>query len=461
MSVESQVLEYLLDNMASPEELFKEYEDGKPIRRQTTVVDDEDEIQPLPCQSFEELLQVYREDLFLPQSMVDTLAVILATTVSTYIGGDEKLWFYVMGPSGSGKSTLCSGIASDKTRCISIDKFTGFLSGFKLGKSKKDFSLINDINNKTVIIKDFTAVLALPKETQEKIFGELRFLSDGYASDRYLNGQGHDYKNLRFSMICGVTDEILTVNRTGLGERFLMVDITDRHHGCQVHVKKALSSIWSSMVSSFPVGEASENGEPVVPPDRLLRMKRATLGFMNTIHSRFRKAARPEFHEQYIEYCTSISRLVATIRGKVKREHLTRDLVYRPRSEIGNRLGGQLLKAGLALSIVFDSPVYTNRIMRITRKVARDTARGFNFEIVEQIANSVEEGGIGLDADQLSNRLGISKSDVVKRITDLKTLGLIDRVKSSNNSGRGGRQSHIWQLVDDYRPQWKHLVGVK
>lgn len=460
MSTESRVLDFLLSSLVPPENLFTD--EDLPTAAKAKADENDPQVEPIHTETFEDLIGVYHDNgLFVPRSVEDTLAVMLATTISTHIGGDERLWFYVKGPPSSGKSLLCSSVGADKTRCMSIDKFTGFMSGFRQGKSKREFGLLDEINHRTVVIKDFTSILSQPMAIQEKIFGELRFLSDGTASGRWLNGKSINRSNVRFSMLCGVTDEILYVNRSGLGERFLMVDITDKHHGSQEHVKKALTSIGDTMLSSFPQQpeDDSDKDELQIPKDRLHVIKQHTAGFMNHIHKRFRHMRPPVVDDEFYEHCSSIGRFVGIVRGQVKREGVGRDLVYVPRPEIGVRLGAQLLKTAISLGVVFQKERLDKKVLRIIRKVSHDTASGYNFEIVSLISKAMQSGEIGLDKDLIAGRLDISPSDVQRRLDDLRVLKLLTRVGRSNNSGRGGRNRHYWRLNEEYTTQWEHLAG--
>lgn len=460
MSVESNVIDYIEAHIVDAKELMPEFEISNPVKEERP------QIEPIHVDDFDELIDVFKESLFVTPTMIDTIAVMLATSACIGVGGKEMIWVYVMGPPSCGKSTLCEAMIPDHNHCYELDKLTGFLSGFKQGKSKKDFSLLKDVQGKTVITKDYTSVLSLPEATQQNINGELRAISDRSINAKWRNGQQVTESNICFHYVAGVTDAILYGKDTGLGERWLMVDMTDTHHGSQSHVKSALGSIAESMLSSFPqrpeVEDESNENEVIVPPDRMLKIKRSTVGFLNYVHKRFKHRKPPIIPEWFMEYTTSIGRFVGKIRGQVKRDARTKDLLYAPRAEIGTRLAAQLLKLSLGLAIIFDVDELDEKIMNIIRRVACDTAKGYNFEIIKQLATNHDDGGLGLDKNVLSKRLKISTTDVVRRLSDLKVLGLIDNdIHVPNNSGAQGRHKHLWQLRPEHRELWSHLNGKK
>ena len=165
----------------------------------------------------------------------------------------------------------------------------------------------------------------------------------------------------------------------------------------------------------------------------------------------------PKVPNWFMEEITSISRFVAKIRAKVSRDYHTREIAYRTRSEIGIRLCSQLLKLSLSLAVVLDKKTLDKEILDITRAIASHTSRGFNFEIVQSIAECIEHGGVGLDKSQLSKKLDLVETAISKRLEDLRIVGLVSRVEIPNTSGARGRHRHVWKINDEYLSLWKSL----
>lgn len=457
MLAEQAVYEFLHENLIDVPEA-----ENTPVSNSGTEA--VDQVEPIPTTSFEDLIKTYKESLYVSKNFQQTLAVMLATSVSTNIGGNELLLMYVMGPPSSGKSTLCEALSANRKYCRPTGKFTGFHSG-KPGKGAKDASLIPLIQGKTMVIKDFTTILSMPITIQEGIFGELRELTDGSSTADYRNNKHTEYNNIRFSMLAGVTDAILKLDHTNLGERFLMVDITDEFHGSHEHVKMAMSSITGAMLSSFlnlpnsPSEEGIGTPKGYIPPDRLLKVKQCTSGFLNHVHHKMFHMHPPIVPDWFSTKVNSIARFVAKVRAKVTRDFRTRSITYRTRSEIGIRLAALLMKLSLSLAVVLDRDTLDKEILDIIRKVAKDTARGLNFEIVQAIADCIGDGGLGLDRGQLAKKLDLPESDVVRRIDDMRIVGLLQRVETPNTSGARGRHRHVWKINTEYMGLWKSLTS--
>jgi predicted ArsR family transcriptional regulator len=95
-------------------------------------------------------------------------------------------------------------------------------------------------------------------------------------------------------------------------------------------------------------------------------------------------------------------------------------------------------------------------VYSILQKVALDTVRGWNFEVVEALAKSET-----LSSKQLAIRLGVSKSSIDRKLNNLRELKLITRSSESNNSGARGRHLHKWKLTEKFNELWtkSHIAG--
>lgn len=417
-------------------------------------------LEPIPITSFYDLVSVFQEVLYFTESMVQALAVCLATNISVRIAG-ELIWLYLHGPASSGKSTICEAISADLNSAEAISKFTGVHSGYKSGKKgkKKDVSLLHAVNGKTMIIKDWTSVLSMPPTMLENIYGELRDVYDGSSKTHYRHGVNNNYKNIVFSIIAGVTDEILRHNHAHLGERFIMVDLSDDSHGSRKHVRSALVNINAALLNSFPKRrQPTADGAPnKIPPDRMERVKRATIGFLDHLHEQITHCDPPHVSDDAILRISEMARFIARVRGRVVRD---KDVIYKPRAEVAIRLSSQLLKLGVCLCVVFNKKELDDDIMDLVGKVASDTIRGFNFDIVASLMQAHGEGKLGLDKHQIAAKvMCIKPTTVESRLDDLRILKVVSRVELPNQVGVRGRHRHLWQVLPTVQKLWPYLVG--
>src|SRR6185295_20396517 len=92
-------------------------------------------------------------------------------------------------------------------------------------------SLIPRLNEKVLVIKDFTSILGMNDNDKEEIFSILRDAYDGFCGKVFGNGVERSYKS-RFTVIAAVTPSIydLGPRHSALGERFLKFMMGDNLH---------------------------------------------------------------------------------------------------------------------------------------------------------------------------------------------------------------------------------------
>lgn len=170
--------------------------------------------------TFSEVVSIYKEHLYMTVEMEDALKVVFAVAYSNQLEGDP-LWIHIAGPPGSGKTELLMSLSQCST-CEIRSTVTphSLVSGFQL-PGGKDPSLIPNLIGKTFILKDFTEVLQMPRNSKDEVYSILRGAYDGEVSKPFGNGLYRQYKGY-FSMITGVTQAIFAESGTSLGERFLI-----------------------------------------------------------------------------------------------------------------------------------------------------------------------------------------------------------------------------------------------
>jgi DNA-binding transcriptional ArsR family regulator len=148
--------------------------------------------------------------------------------------------------------------------------------------------------------------------------------------------------------------------------------------------------------------------------------------------------------------------LVALARANVERDR-DKEITYRPRAELGVRLAKQLMKLTVSLCMVFQIEEPNDRVKRIIRKVALDTAIGFNLEIMLAIAHS---SGGGLTREELTTKMNISSSKLIRHVSNLKELGIVREAKQKTTVGinsRRGRSRYTVRLTKDVQRLMNNL----
>lgn len=410
----------------------------------------------IPCEQFQELVESTSKELFLPECLYDTLAVMCAIAATVQLKS-HPLWAYVVGPPSSGKTTLLSLVSAAQDHCFGMTTWTGLVSGFTQ-HGRGDASILPKLNGKCVTIEDLTPILNEPKPTQDRLFGELRDVYEGKTSKYYRNFESRNFSDQKFHILACVTDRIRSINNTDLGERFLHVeqDTYWTTNGTMVRDgvdrKKLMASASSSVLEEIGYG----NDIP-----KLIEQRSMCWGLLDHIINRIKddkmwvQSKTVSFaSSDMVSYIEELSAWVSYARTVVQRDR-DKQLLFRPRAEYGTRIMKQLTKLAIALSLLFDESFPSEKIKGIIRKVALDSGSSFQQEIMHHISHSDR----GLGVNDLSHLLNISATHVLNRVRDMQELGIVYPTQPVMR-GRGN-QPHIYTFTKDLASVSKSLGFTK
>ena len=161
--------------------------------------------------------------------------IVLASTVAHKCGG-EMLWLRIIGASGSGKTEILRSIMSIPEGYIeTLETLTpsAIRRGFQLVKKDKknpdeykkvktEPTLLERLDGKLVITKEFAPLLTRQHDAKLEIFDLLRSVHDGELDADYGSLQGHIKQKCWFDWILGATSYIDSQNQLEmqLGSRF-------------------------------------------------------------------------------------------------------------------------------------------------------------------------------------------------------------------------------------------------
>lgn len=401
----------------------------------------------LNCTKFDDLADSIGQPgkLYFPEALQDTFAIIVAIAASVNLGG-KPLWSYIIGPSSAGKTTLVELLSTASTHCFGISKMTGLLSGyFKEGMG--DASLLPKIQDKCVIIKDFTTILNLADQTRENVFGEMRDAYDGKTSAFYRNHVKQQFSNIRFHMLACVTDKIRMYNQTDVGERFLQVefdsywDATGRMERDSVDRRELMSRAIDNVLDLIDDQKGANLDEQMG----------LSWGFLEHLVGRIKddkewvrsKTAIIREDAGFQRYIDNLATWVVYARSIVDRDK-DKQVNYRPRVAYAQRLGEQLTKLAVALYLTFDFTSPSERVWSIIRKVALDTGFCFPQEIMLALCHAPNHR---LDVQGLANAIGISATHIGNKLRDMQELRIVKYYLPI--VARRGNQPHIYRLTEE------------
>jgi hypothetical protein len=354
------------------------------------------------------------------------LKLALAIGLSVNVQGDP-LWLYLIAPPGGGKTTILRAFAdSPQTMILSRITPKTLVSG---QRSDSDPSLLPKMNHNLVVWPEFTEILEMPVWDREELFALLRSAYDGIVHRAYGNGLTRNYDGIHFAMLAGCTPMIHASKKALMGERFMKFEMRHETDPQRLILQAMKNSGKEDAMHAEMRDIAGRFLSQRVDPDRL-----------------------PAISDTHIVRIAAVAQLIGLLRAQVDREQFgDRDLRYRPFSELGTRLAKQLVKLARMLALVEGKTAVDDAVYADVTRVARDTAIGFNLEVVTAI---VDAGG-SATRDQIRDAIGLPLTSLAERLSDLMALGVIVK-----KSGAGPRSLHakkpsdLWVLADRVIELW-------
>ena len=398
---------------------------------QKMIVEEKQQSKPkIKRTSFSSVMKDFNSTLHMTESMKHSLLITLASVISTRMKGDP-LWLYLVGPAGCGKSTLLQSFQG-ALNCVFRSKLTAtsFVSGMKQDDGS-DPSLLAQLHDQTLLIKDFTAIKSMPIVVQEHLYGILRDAYDGNVLVEYGNGVKRNYPEVHFSIIAGITDIVHGDSRAALGERFLKVEMIPSHeeYDQEAQIRASISNVIKQVEAEKQLKDCIE-------------------AFVYHLNDSFDEDQMPTVPSWVIDRVVSLCQIVGLLRSTVLRER-SDDMSYRPRPEIGTRIANQLIKLGTAIAYVLGKKTIDQKIYRIMEDVAFSTAYGWHADITRVLVSRPK----GMTVEELSSKLQISVSSVQRRLNDLRDLKIVKARKLKSESR--GRPTNVWVVSSSMQRHWK------
>jgi 5S rRNA maturation endonuclease (ribonuclease M5)/GTPase SAR1 family protein/ribosomal protein L37AE/L43A len=382
--------------------------------------------------SWEDYIKVFRDNLYLTPSNEHALACVLSTSISPHFPG-EPIWLFLVGPASSGKTTLIESFGDSNMYVDAQSEISArsLVSGYKTSDGK-DISYLPTLNNRTLMIKDFTTILTKSAQEQDELFGILRDAFDGSYKKQYGNNQHRFYKDLKFGLVAGVTKAIHAQNRSSLGERFLKIEYLDKSEFDEyLHIQSAMSSVSTKAQRTKILIEHS-------------------LGYLDYLMNNLPDFL-PNLNGRFEYKISHLAMLVARLRSQVERRR-DESLLYRPEWEVASRLAVQFKKMAQCLMIVYNKTEPDNQLYLTIRKLAIDSCIPFNIEFAKRMYAYPD----GITRNDLAEQLQLPATNVHRLLTDLMQLGLI-RMKQIK-AGKVGRPVELYYLDYNVQKLWAKSV---
>lgn len=340
----------------------------------------------------------------------EALAVAFGALFANRIDGDP-LWLLLVAPPGGMKSELLMSLMTcEETYHVSSLTPHALVSGMNLAGGQ-DPSLMPKINNKTLVIKDFTAILTLHPTARDEIFGQLRDSYDGHFEKLFGNGVLRRYAS-KFGILAGVTPAIdaYSAMHSGLGERFLKyrmdagMDAADERS----RILRALNNTGNETRMREALQEAAD-------------------AFVASVSDRV-----PELEPGMDVQIAELGMITARLRGVVNRErYMASIMANKAGYEIATRVCKQLTKLAKGIAMYLGHETAGKETLPVLASVALASVP----DKVEEVVRALTLAGADAPTKDVIDRCQrISRATVVRVLQDLEMLGLVKREVVSGNS---------------------------
>jgi len=380
----------------------------------------------------EQVREVYRKWLYMGEEVgdIDVLDVVFGAVLANRIPGDP-LWLFVVAPSGGAKSEIIMSLRGC-SYVVSTSSFTtrAMISGAR-SVAGQDLSWIPQLDDKVLVIKDFTPTLTMHSVARDEIFSMLRDAYDGLAERRYGTGEHKSYK-ARFGIVAGVTAAIHAYHtmHASLGERFIRFDVNEPEAKDTDDEK-----IWRALGN--------------IKREELMREElRRVAGLSLNSPSKL----TPLVPEDISRRLVALARYTALLRGVVAKDPYSGELKYIPQPEIGTRLAKQLAKLGMGIALWRREKEASEDVYRILVRVARSTIPDKVEAVVRTLWRECKKEEEALGRIELMQETRLPSTTLFRLLEDMHLLGIIRQVGGSAKVFR-------WRLTDQV-VNWIIRAGV-
>lgn len=334
---------------------------------------------------------VFEKWLFLEDSAA--LDILFATALSLWIPGD-RVWLFLIAPPGGSKTELLRAI-SNLPEAFTLSELTPqtFISGMTKGAAT---DLLPKLDQKIVIVKDFTVILSQAPYDQNKIFGQLRDIYDGYYQKAF-GSVGLKGYHSSFVLLAAVTPAIdrYRIVHQALGERFLKLRL--RHKGLSI-IERACEVMGKEDIMRNELSEAT-----------------------CTLFDQLRKEGRGRprnLGASLKKRLIALAHLSATFRSTVERDHF-HQVVQKPQPELGTRLVKQLGTLLISLARLRNGKL--EDVYGMVARVARDTIPPERAIVIQALKAVNHSAPTGL----ISNETRIPRSTLTEILDDMWMLDIV------------------------------------
>jgi len=370
--------------------------------------------------SLSEVKEVIKKWLYITDDKI--IDIILAVYIANRFGGDP-LWLMLIAPPSSSKTELLRAYTGHKnSQFISMLTPSTLVSG--LNTKKGEPSLLPKLNDKLVVLKDFTSILSMRSESQQEVIGQLRECYDGAYNKIWGNGKVIDWSG-KFGLIAACTpvwDSHYGVIGA-MGERFLL------------YRSENIDGIEMGMQAQRTVGKEKQMRTDI---------QKIVHGFIN----QFDDVDIIQFDDDadINQMIVTLANFCAYARCPVERDRYDRSIKYHPIPEGPARLTKQFMQIGRALSVVNNRSVIDGEVYQTIKKIGRDLMPTHRLRLLQHLWKNKVYPYFSewQKTTDIADKINLPGRTAKLVLENLMVVGLLNRKRS----GDAENSPYNWQLSE-------------
>jgi hypothetical protein len=368
--------------------------------------------EPVPVK---EIYDTFTKWLYMPDTTI--LDIIFGTVLANRLDGNP-LWMFIVAPPGGTKTeplmSMSGGVGIDMLSSLTPHTL---ISGMGL-QGGNDPSLIPLLNNKVLIVKDFTTIWGLPSMEREEIISILRDAYDGECSKIFGNGIRRSYKS-KFGILAATTPVIeqMTEEHAELGERFLRWRnwIPENFDLRKKYIERALDNSTKEVAMRTELSGVA---------------KRVLLGKYDIV---------PTMTKDMLNSIVCLAQWISVMRGTVHRDKYTREILHKSCTELGTRVSKQLHKLALGIAMLHGEKEVSKETFSKILQVAKSSVSQRYHDAVNAMCKLGAKNPHG--QHDIQKLIGLPTSTTRIIMENLEMLHVVEKIADN--------KAYLWVIKKD------------
>ncbi len=350
-------------------------------------------------------------------SVVD---VIMATYIANRFKADP-IWLIIIAPPSNTKTELLRSFDGHKNAFF-ISNLTPatFVSG--LGSKKNpEPSLLPKLNDKMVILKDFTTILSMRSESRQEILAQLRETYDGQYSKSFGTGKTLNWKG-RFGLMAACTP------------------VYDSHYGVIGSMGERFVLYRSDSMNGEKMGLQAQK---IVGQEDVMRAEIKLA--VHTFIDQFKNLENVDFekNEDINKMIISLACFCAYARCPVERDY-KQCIKYLPIPEGTPRLVKQFMQMGMGLALAHGKNSIDDQAYETIKKIGRDLMSAQRLAVLKYLWDhrAFEYASGWEKTKDVSTAVNMPTATARLTLEDLMVVGALNRDTVDKDSSG----TYAWQI---------------